>query len=91
MPKEADFLYVYATPKGYKALRHSRKGSPFIQKLVEVLLETQQHKCHLEEALLSVKHKIAKDNIPFEGKTVKMMPSVVSQMRGKIEFDLSSA
>ena len=68
MPKEADFLYDYATPKGYKALRHPTKGSPFIQKLVEVLLETRQHKCHLEEALLSVKHKIAKGNVPLRVK-----------------------
>ena len=62
---------------------------------MEVLLETPQHNCHLEEALLSVKHKVAKDNIEYNrksvNKTVKMMPSVVSQMRGKIEFDFSEA
>ena len=80
---------MYATPEGYKALRDPKKGSPFIQTLVKVLLQTRQHNHHLEEALLSVKHKVAKEDFSMHGKQVKMMPSVVSQMRGKIEFDLS--
>ena len=79
---------MYATPEGYTALRNPKKGSPFIQILVKVLLQTGQHNHHLEEALLSVKHKVAEELFILHGKKVKMMPSVVSQMRGKIEFDL---
>ena len=79
---------MYATPEGYKALRYPKKGSPFIQTLVKVLLQTGEHD-HLEEALLSVKHEVAKET--FTAKQVKMMPSVVSQMRGKIKFDLSKS
>ena len=72
-------------------MRHPTKGSYFMQTLVEVLLKTPQHNYHLEEALLSVKHKVAKTAIEYKDKPVKMMPSVVSQMRGKIEFDLNTA
>ena len=89
VPKEADFLFAYATPEGYIALRNPKKGSPFIQTLVEVLLQTRQHNYHLEEALLSVKYQVAKEIHTCDRKQVKMMPSVVSQMRGKIEFDFS--
>ena len=98
LPEEADFLFFYATPKGYKALRDTTDGSPFIQTLVEGLKKISQHHWHLEEALLSVKYKLAqkegwieekKENSQVVEKKVKMMPSVVSQMRGKIEFDFS--
>ena len=88
IPTEADFLFVYATPQGYMAARHPTKGSPFIQTLVEVLLKTKQYNHHLEEALLSVKHEVACKDAQRKGTSVKMMPSVVSQMRGKIQFDL---
>ena len=90
LPKEADFLFAYATPKGYLAYRDPDDGSPFIQTLVDVLLNTRQYRYHLEEALLSVKYLVA-DKVVVDGadgKKVKMIPSVVSQMRGKIEFDL---
>ena len=70
-------------------MRDRKKGTPFIQTLVDVLLQTKQHNYHLEEALLSVKYQVAKKNPVYDHKQVKMMPSVVSQMRGKIEFDLS--
>ena len=79
---------MYATPKGYTALRDPKTGSPFIQTLVNVLLHIGDHKYHLEEALLSVKNKVAEKIFKIRGTQVKMMPSVVSQMRGKIEFDL---
>ena len=91
LPKEADFLFAYATPKGYLAMRDPENGSPFIQTLVDVLLNTRQHNYHLEEALLSVKYLVAEKEAYYQGKKVKMMPSVVSQMRGKIEFDLTAA
>ena len=78
---------MYAAPEGYKAMRNRKTGSPFIQTLVEVLLQIGQHN-HLEEALLSVKHKVAQETFNLSDRQVKMMPSVVSQMRGKIEFDL---
>ena len=79
---------MYATPMGYTALRDPKTGSPFIQTLVNVLLHIGDHNSHLEEALLSVKHIIAEKTFNIRGKQVKMMPSVVSQMRGKIEFNL---
>ena len=84
-------MFVYATPKGYVALRDTATGSPFIQVLVDVLLKTRQHHYHLEEALLSVKYQVANQDVFYEEKLLKMMPSVVSQMRGKIEFDFSLA
>lgn len=78
-------MFAYATPRGYMALRRPDEGSPFIQKFVQVL-QTRRYNHNLEEALLSVKYKVAKLTFTHEGKLVKMMPSVVSQMRGKIEF-----
>ena len=91
VPKEADFLFVYATTIGHKAFRIPKTGSPFIQTLVKVLSRVGEDKCHLEEALLSVKYKVAEETHKLDNKEVKMMPSVVSQMRGKIEFDLIQA
>ena len=89
VPREADFLFVYATPEGYKAMRHPESGSPFIQTLVDVLLKIRQCHYHLEEALLSVKFKVANKDVESRGEELRLMPSVVSQMRGKIEFDFN--
>ena len=72
-------------------MRDPASGSPFIQILVNVLLNTRQHNHHLEEALLSVKHQVANKDGWYGAKKMKMIPSVVSQMRGKIEFDLTAA
>ena len=91
IPQGADFLFVYAAPPDCKALRNKIDGSPFIQELVEVLSQTRKHNYHLEESLLAVKHKVAKRDFSLKGEKgiVKVIPSVVSQMRGKIEFDLN--
>ena len=89
VPQEADFLFVYAAPTGYVALRNPKSGSPFIQTLANVLLQTGEHNHHLEESLFAVKHEVAGQSFTVDYKQVKVIPSVVSQMRGKIKFDLS--
>ena len=79
-------MFVYAIPKGYLGLRDRITGSPFIETLVDVLLNMRQQYRHLEEALFIVKNEIAGKDFKYKGKLVKLIPSVVSQMRGKIEF-----
>ena len=98
IPKEADFLYVYATTKSYGASRHPTAGSLFIQTLIEVMEQTLG--CyHLEEILLFVKSEMGrkrmkvsvkddknKDKVVFS----KQIVSVVSQLRGRVFFAKTS-
>ena len=81
---EADFLFVYSTAAHYVAYLH-KDGSPFIQSLVEVLDERLNDE-HLEDALLTVKGKVASQNISSNDKIYKQMPSVLSQMRDRVWF-----
>ena len=85
-PNAADFLYVYASPENHEAIRDEKEGTPFIQTLVEVMKKTPSH-YHLEEVLFFVKNKMSKEYYDVVGDMhVKQMPSVVSQMRGRIFF-----
>ena len=93
-PKEADFLYVYATTKSYGASRHPIAGSLFVQTLIEVMEQTLG--CyHLEEILLFLKSEMAEkrmevrvkdDNNKDKVAAVKQIVSVVSQLRGRLYF-----
>ena len=85
-PKEADFLYVYATPETYGAGRSETAGTFFIQTLVEVMGETLGS-YHLEEILFFVKNAMGEKSLKYEDGTYgKQIVSVVSQMRGRVFF-----
>lgn len=93
-PNTADFLYVYATPEDFKAARHIKQGSLFIQTLVEVMKKTLYH-YHFEEILFVVKNVMGRKTIDRQRKSgtgqlevihVKQILSVVSQMRGRVFF-----
>ena len=89
-PKEADFLYVFATPEDHVSTRSEKQGSLFIQTLVEVMWQTVD-RYHLEEILLFVKNEMGKKTLFVEDETKKVIPvkqvvSVVSQLRGRVLF-----
>ena len=90
-PKTADFLFVYASPEGYGAIRDAIQGSLFIQTLVEVMQQTAGS-YHLEEILLFVKNEIGNkitvmlNEDETEIEDVKQMVSVISQLRGRVRF-----
>ena len=81
---DEDVLLVYSTAAHYDANLH-KDGSPFIQSLVEVLNERLNDE-HLEDALLSVKDKVASKETANNGKTYKQMTLVISRMSGRIWF-----
>ena len=78
-------MYVYATPETFKANRNTKRGSLFIQTLVDVM-KKKLYSCHLEEVLLFVKNHMAKKTATLKERKVKQIVSVVSQTRGKINF-----
>ena len=93
-PSTADFLYVYATPENYKAVRSITQGSLFIQTLVEVMKKTLYH-YHFEEILFVVKNVMGRKTMEYKRKGgtgqrepvhIKQILSVVSQMRGRVFF-----
>ena len=83
LPSEADFLIAYSTVPGYVSWRHSRKGSWFIQALVDVFKTQARHE-DLVSMLIKVNGKVARD---FESNNKKkQIPAPVIMLTKKLYF-----
>ena len=83
LPSEADFLYAYSTVPGYYSWRNSRRGSWFMEALVEVFRQNA-HKMDVMRMLVRVNDIISSrksrtDDIKTDNK--RQIASLVTQMR----------
>lgn len=83
LPVEADFLYAYSTVPGYYSWRNSRRGSWFMEALVQVFRENA-HKMDVMRMLVRVNdiisfRKSRTDDVKTDNK--RQIASLVTQMR----------
>jgi len=83
LPSEADFLYAYSTVPGYYSWRNSRRGSWFMEALVQVFRQNA-HKMDVMRMLVRVNDIISSrksrtDDIKTDNK--RQIASLVTQMR----------
>ena len=83
LPVEADFLYAYSTVPGYYSWRNSRRGSWFMEALVQVFRENA-HKMDVMRMLVRVNdiisfRKSRTDEVKTDNK--RQIASLVTQMR----------
>lgn len=83
LPVEADFLYAYSTVPGYYSWRNSRRGSWFMEALVQVFRENA-HRMDVLRMLVKVNdivsfRKSRTDDVKTDNK--RQIASLVTQMR----------
>lgn len=83
LPAEADFLYAYSTVPGYYSWRNSRRGSWFMEALVQIFRQNA-HKMDVMRMLVRVNDVIAyrksrTDDYKTDNK--RQIASLVTQMR----------
>ncbi|XP_066920052.1 caspase-3-like isoform X2 [Clytia hemisphaerica] len=83
LPSEADFLYAYSTVPGYYSWRNSRRGSWFMEALVQVFRENA-HRMDVMRMLIRVNdiisyRKSRTDEIKTDNK--RQIASLITQMR----------
>ncbi|XP_036912223.1 caspase-14 [Sturnira hondurensis] len=78
IPTHTDTLHVYSTVEGYISYRHDKKGSCFIQTLVDVFTK---RKGPILELLTEVTRRMAEAELVQEGRARKVNPQVESTLR----------
>ncbi|XP_019574824.2 caspase-14 [Rhinolophus sinicus] len=81
IPTHTDMLYIYSTVEGYLSYRNDRKGSGFIQTLVDVFLERKEP---ILELLTEVTRRMAKSEVVQEGEPKKVNPEIQSTLRKRL-------
>uniref|UniRef100_A0A1I8G028 CASPASE_P20 domain-containing protein n=1 Tax=Macrostomum lignano TaxID=282301 RepID=A0A1I8G028_9PLAT len=90
LPTDADFLICYSVVPGYFSWRNGTHGSWFVQKLTEVLAETDCSKVEFMRVMTRVNRAVAYE---FESHTnnphldrKKQVPSIVSMLTKELYF-----
>ncbi|XP_006218373.1 caspase-14 [Vicugna pacos] len=81
IPTYTDTLHVYSTVEGYIAYRDDKKGSYFIQTLVDVFTNRRGP---ILELLTEVTRRMAKEEVVQEGEARKVNPEIQSTLRKRL-------
>ncbi|KAF6305892.1 caspase 14 [Rhinolophus ferrumequinum] len=81
IPTHTDMLYIYSTVEGYLSYRNDRKGSGFIQTLVDVFLERKEP---ILDLLTEVTRRMAEAEVVQEGQPKKVNPEIQSTLRKQL-------
>ena len=83
IPKEADFFFGYATPRGYKAKRNEIEGSYYIKALCETFFQDAKH-ASLVHMHTTINNKVATGNYGTNG--TKQISVFESQLHKLVYF-----